>query len=209
MRRKIILYWTILLISLVRLNDAFAQLDATDYYSNHTQVEYEGKVYRVDLTNWSKTQKESGMNANLILYNSSNILQFKDMVNIHTGEVIKRDIQDGRIKTLNPGHIVEILKDVFSEEELQLLKGKDVTLYIRATVDKNGDILEMFYILDKEYQILRQIPLEKYILLEERMKKEIRNELIGYLRNNFEYTKNKRFRITFGDLEQIAANPFR
>ena len=194
---------------LFRANGVHAQLDSTDYYSNHTQVEYEGKVYRVDFTKWSKILKESGITADLILYNSSNTLQSKDMVNIHTGEVIKRDIQDGRIKTLNPGHIVEIIKDTFNEEELRLLKEKDVTLYIEAVVGREGNILEVCYVLNNDALILRQIPLEKYILLEGRMKKEIRNELIGYLRDNFEYTKNKRFRITFGDLEQIAANPFR
>ena len=192
---------------LFRANGVYAQLDSTDYYSNHTQVEYGGIIYKIEPSRWN-INKKTDRQSEIILYNSSNILQFKDMVNIHTGEVIKRDIQDGRIKTLNPGHIVEILKDVFSEEELCLFKEKGEVLYVEAIIGKNGNILELCYFLASN-SLMRQVPLEKYILLEGRMKKEIRNELIGYLRDNFEYTKNKRFRITFGDLEQIAANPFR
>lgn len=194
------------LLGLINFTPAFAQLDTTDYYSYHTQVEHVGKIYKIVVSDLSTD--EYGPGTDLILYDSNNTLQFQDMVNIHTGEIVKRDIQEGRIKTLNTERIVEIIKDIFSEEELRLLKEQDEKLYIRAVVSKTGDILEMYYLFEHQYTLLRHIPPYKYIALEERMKKEIKNELFGYLRNNFEFIKHKRFRITFGDLEGVVKRQY-
>ena len=103
-----------------------------------------------------------------------------------------------RLQYQDRGKIKEAVRKVFSPEEIQKFKEKEVDLYVEIVVDSTGLIIEQCFDLAEDWPILLSIPPEKLYHLEKELYEKVRFDVEDF-EKQFGYTKGKVISIFFKD----------
>lgn len=104
-----------------------------------------------------------------------------------------------RLQYQDRGKIKEAVREVFSPEEIQKFKEKEVDLYVQIVVDSTGLIIEQrFDLAVYHWPILLSIPPEKLYHLEKKLQEKVRFNVENF-EKQFGYTKGKVISIFFKD----------